>query len=207
MGPHTDDAIKGLAKNGYKNMLMVPIAFTSDHIETLYELDIEYAQTLAAEVSSFCHMLYCNKIFSKVQISWYGTFLSIFYLISLICPVIFLPLLPSNLSTSLLCLSIASPILPPSSIAIFLLFSSACLSILPAFGLPSSSILEPCPPASLPHLSSTLPPAFVLPSSLPLQPLKPPCSLHSSSSLFIIEVSIGLFIDSLHLFISMPRTT
>ena len=136
MGPHTDDAIKGLAKNGYKNMLMVPIAFTSDHIETLYELDIEYAQTLAAEVSSFCHMLYCNKIFSKVQISWYGTFLSIFYLISLICPVIFLPLLSSNLSTSLLCLSIASPILPPSSIAIFFLFSSVFPFFQPLASLP-----------------------------------------------------------------------
>ena len=29
---------------------MVPIAFTSDHIETLHELDIEYAQELAQEV-------------------------------------------------------------------------------------------------------------------------------------------------------------
>ena len=57
MGPHTDEAIKGLSKNGYKNLLMVPIAFTTDHIETLYELDIEYGQKLAAEVQYYVH--YC----------------------------------------------------------------------------------------------------------------------------------------------------
>jgi len=50
LGPQTDDAIKGLVKNGNKNMLLVPIAFTSDHIETLHELDLEYATELAEEV-------------------------------------------------------------------------------------------------------------------------------------------------------------
>lgn len=50
LGPQTDDAIKGLVKNGSKNMLLVPIAFTSDHIETLHELDLEYAGELAEEV-------------------------------------------------------------------------------------------------------------------------------------------------------------
>lgn len=50
LGPQTDDAIKGLVKNGNKNLLLVPIAFTSDHIETLHELDLEYATELAEEV-------------------------------------------------------------------------------------------------------------------------------------------------------------
>lgn len=50
LGPQTDDAIKGLAENGNKNLLLVPIAFTSDHIETLHELDLEYAEELAEEV-------------------------------------------------------------------------------------------------------------------------------------------------------------
>ncbi|XP_074644519.1 ferrochelatase, mitochondrial-like [Tubulanus polymorphus] len=50
LGPQTDEAMKGLAKNGRKNLLLVPIAFTSDHIETLYELDLEYAQNLASEL-------------------------------------------------------------------------------------------------------------------------------------------------------------
>lgn len=49
LGPQTDDAIKGMVENGKKNLLLVPIAFTSDHIETLYELDLEYATDLAAE--------------------------------------------------------------------------------------------------------------------------------------------------------------
>ncbi|GAA5804261.1 ferrochelatase [Helicostylum pulchrum] len=43
LGPQTADAIKGFAKAGRKNVVVVPIAFTSDHIETLYELDQEYA--------------------------------------------------------------------------------------------------------------------------------------------------------------------
>ncbi|KAJ1925914.1 hypothetical protein IWQ60_004254 [Tieghemiomyces parasiticus] len=49
MGPPTDAAIEGLAKRGHKNLVLVPIAFTSDHIETLYELDQEYGE-LAAEL-------------------------------------------------------------------------------------------------------------------------------------------------------------
>ncbi|ORX86397.1 mitochondrial ferrochelatase [Basidiobolus meristosporus CBS 931.73] len=44
LGPQTNDALKGLAKQGQKNVLLVPIAFTSDHIETLYELDHEYCE-------------------------------------------------------------------------------------------------------------------------------------------------------------------
>ena len=42
MGPPTSEVIKGLGKQGHKYILMVPIAFTSDHIETLFEIDIEY---------------------------------------------------------------------------------------------------------------------------------------------------------------------
>ena len=32
-------------------MLLIPISFVNEHIETLHELDIEYAEELAAEVS------------------------------------------------------------------------------------------------------------------------------------------------------------
>ncbi|XP_036100091.1 ferrochelatase, mitochondrial isoform X3 [Molossus molossus] len=49
LGPQTDETIRGLCERGWKNILLVPIAFTSDHIETLYELDIEYSQVLARE--------------------------------------------------------------------------------------------------------------------------------------------------------------
>lgn len=44
LGPQTSDVIKGLGKKGHNNMLLVPIAFTSDHIETLFELDLEYLE-------------------------------------------------------------------------------------------------------------------------------------------------------------------
>ncbi len=40
--PSTDKMIETLAAEGRKQLLVVPISFTSDHIETLFELDIEY---------------------------------------------------------------------------------------------------------------------------------------------------------------------
>lgn len=43
--PSTSDAIKRLGEGGAKQILVVPIAFVSDHIETIYEID----QMLAAE--------------------------------------------------------------------------------------------------------------------------------------------------------------
>lgn len=50
LSPQTDEAIEGLAERGKKNILLVPIAFTSDHIETLYELDLEYAEHLGSKL-------------------------------------------------------------------------------------------------------------------------------------------------------------
>jgi ferrochelatase len=51
MGPTEMDALKGLVRLGKKRVVLVPIAFTSDHIETLYELDLEYGKE-AHEVRS-----------------------------------------------------------------------------------------------------------------------------------------------------------
>lgn len=45
--PYTEDVITEKADLGCKNMLVYPIAFTSDHVETLYELAIEYAKLAA----------------------------------------------------------------------------------------------------------------------------------------------------------------
>ena len=39
------------ARKGVKYIILVPIAFVNEHIETLHELDIEYCQELAHEVS------------------------------------------------------------------------------------------------------------------------------------------------------------
>ncbi len=40
--PSTPDTIKELAKQGVKDMLAVPVAFASDHLETLFEVSIEF---------------------------------------------------------------------------------------------------------------------------------------------------------------------
>jgi protoporphyrin/coproporphyrin ferrochelatase len=42
LGPHTEQIIRMLGERGQEDVLVVPIAFTSDHIETLSELDREY---------------------------------------------------------------------------------------------------------------------------------------------------------------------
>ena len=40
--PSTQEKIGELGQSGVKNLLVIPISFVSDHIETLFELDIEY---------------------------------------------------------------------------------------------------------------------------------------------------------------------
>src|SRR6185369_731566 len=42
--PSTDEMLQSLAQSGSKNILVVPLSFVSDHIETLHEIDIEYAK-------------------------------------------------------------------------------------------------------------------------------------------------------------------
>jgi protoporphyrin/coproporphyrin ferrochelatase len=46
--PSTHDTLIELGMKGVKNMLVVPIAFVSDHIETLHELEIEERRTAEA---------------------------------------------------------------------------------------------------------------------------------------------------------------
>ena len=46
--PSTETKIAELAAAGCKQLLMVPISFVSDHIETLYEIDIQYKEEAAA---------------------------------------------------------------------------------------------------------------------------------------------------------------
>jgi len=43
LGPQTSDVIKALGREGRHDVLVAPIAFVSDHIETLYEIDILFA--------------------------------------------------------------------------------------------------------------------------------------------------------------------
>lgn len=41
LGAQTSDTVENYIKKGQKNLILIPVAFTSDHIETLYELDEE----------------------------------------------------------------------------------------------------------------------------------------------------------------------
>lgn len=40
--PYTDEALEELGRQGVKDLVVVPISFVSEHIETLEEIDIEY---------------------------------------------------------------------------------------------------------------------------------------------------------------------
>eukprot|EP01084_Bolivina_argentea_P150620 263015_1 len=42
--PYTDKALKTMGMNGVKSVVVVPVSFVSEHIETLEELDIRYAE-------------------------------------------------------------------------------------------------------------------------------------------------------------------
>ena len=46
--PSTEAKIAELAAAGCKQLLMVPLSFVSDHIETLYEIDIQYKEEAVA---------------------------------------------------------------------------------------------------------------------------------------------------------------
>jgi len=48
LGPQLEDVVVELARSGYKNALVVPIGFVCDHVEILYDIDIE-ARQLAQE--------------------------------------------------------------------------------------------------------------------------------------------------------------
>ncbi|QSL64028.1 hypothetical protein MERGE_000183 [Pneumocystis wakefieldiae] len=42
LGPQTDHVITNFTRMGKRNIILVPISFVSDHIETLFELDLKY---------------------------------------------------------------------------------------------------------------------------------------------------------------------
>ena len=65
LSPSTPDMLESLAKDGCKNILMVPISFVSDHVETLYEIDMLYhdqARDLGMRLQS-SESLNCNPTF------------------------------------------------------------------------------------------------------------------------------------------------
>ena len=52
--PYTEDALQELGEQGVKDLVVVPISFVSEHIETLEEIDIDYRElATAAGVKNF----------------------------------------------------------------------------------------------------------------------------------------------------------
>lgn len=55
--PYTDDVLPSLGEKGVRNLVVVPISFVSEHIETLEEIDIEYREL--AEESGIANWRRC----------------------------------------------------------------------------------------------------------------------------------------------------
>jgi len=54
IGPSTDEVIRDLAGRGVQDVLVIPISFVSDHVETLYEVDMLYGdQARALGIKTF----------------------------------------------------------------------------------------------------------------------------------------------------------
>lgn len=55
--PYTEDVIKAKAQAGTEQILVYPIAFVSDHVETLYELGIQYAELAKQQGVAHYHVV------------------------------------------------------------------------------------------------------------------------------------------------------
>jgi len=44
LGPYTEEALDALAEAGQQAVVVVPVAFTGEHVETLQEIDILYRE-------------------------------------------------------------------------------------------------------------------------------------------------------------------
>lgn len=67
LSPSTPEMLDDLAEEGCKNILMVPISFVSDHLETLYEINMLYrdiAKAKGMECKS-CESLNTNPLFIR----------------------------------------------------------------------------------------------------------------------------------------------
>ncbi|MCP3889982.1 MAG: ferrochelatase [Desulfobulbaceae bacterium] len=70
LSPSTPETLDRLASNGCKNVVMVPLSFVSDHVETLYEIDILYknrAQNLGMTLRSSNSLNTKNKFIEGLR--------------------------------------------------------------------------------------------------------------------------------------------
>jgi len=57
VGPDTVETVKKLLNERSEELFIVPVSFTSDHIETLYEIDIELKEFVGEEMGSRIHRM------------------------------------------------------------------------------------------------------------------------------------------------------
>ena len=65
LGAQTSNTVKNYLAKGQKDIVLVPIAFTSDHIETLYELDKEVIQDAESDGVKRADSLNGSTVFIK----------------------------------------------------------------------------------------------------------------------------------------------
>lgn len=71
--PSTLSFVRELPKKGYRNLILVPISFLTDHIETLYEIDHEIIPAAKAagieraiRCEALCHGPYLRKVLEEL---------------------------------------------------------------------------------------------------------------------------------------------
>ena len=65
LGAQTADVVKEYVRKGQKDIILIPIAFTSDHIETLFELDKEIIGETGLDTVKRVESLNGNPVFIK----------------------------------------------------------------------------------------------------------------------------------------------
>ncbi len=60
LGPTVEETVEALAKEGYRQVLLAPIGFLCDHVETLYDIDIELTQLARANGMQLERILMLN---------------------------------------------------------------------------------------------------------------------------------------------------
>jgi ferrochelatase len=63
LGAQTSDTVQEYVKRGQTDLVLIPVAFTSDHIETLYELDQEVIHEAGNEGVKRTESLNGNPVF------------------------------------------------------------------------------------------------------------------------------------------------
>jgi len=59
--PYTEDTLERLGADGVKNLVVVPVSFVSEHVETLEEIDMEYRE-LAEENGIHNWCVFCFRV-------------------------------------------------------------------------------------------------------------------------------------------------